>query len=135
MIGTIVWAVVGGTILGYIGNLLLPGRQDIPAWATIGAGIAAALIGGVIATWLGVGDTAGIDWWLRAIQIVVAVAAIWAVAQFYGTRGRGTDAPGTPPTTERWRRTGRPWLAVRLGSGREPSRLFVSRLAWSSSGT
>ena len=31
MIGTIVWALVAGAILGYLGKLLLPGRQDIPA--------------------------------------------------------------------------------------------------------
>jgi len=94
MIGTILWAVIGGTILGYLGKLLLPGRQNIPAWATIGAGIAAALIGGVIADWIGVGDTAGIDWTLHLIQIVLAVLAIWAVARFFGRRGT-TQTPRT----------------------------------------
>jgi len=88
MFWTIVWAVVAGVILGYLGKLLLPGRQDIPAWATIGAGIAAALIGGVIATWLGVGETAGIDWIKHGIQVVLAVLAIWAVARMMGGRGR-----------------------------------------------
>jgi len=53
MIGDIVWAVVAGTVLGYLGKLLLPGKQDIPAWATIGAGIVAALLAGLVAGWLG----------------------------------------------------------------------------------
>jgi len=95
MIGTILWAIVGGAILGYLAKLLLPGRQDIPVWATIGAGIAAALIGGGIATWIGVGETAGIDWWRHAIQIALAVVAIAAVARFYAARGRGTTQTKT----------------------------------------
>lgn len=86
MIGTILWALVAGVVLGYLGKLLLPGRQNIPAWATIGAGIAAALIGGVIADWLGVGDTAGIDWTRHIIQVVLAVLAIWLVARLMGRR-------------------------------------------------
>ncbi|MGE5828454.1 MAG: GlsB/YeaQ/YmgE family stress response membrane protein [Micromonosporaceae bacterium] len=81
MIGTILWALIVGVVLGYLGKLLLPGRQDIPAWATIGAGVAAALIGGVIADWLGVGETAGIDWTKHFIQVVLAVLAIWAVTR------------------------------------------------------
>jgi uncharacterized membrane protein YeaQ/YmgE (transglycosylase-associated protein family) len=89
MLATILWAVIGGIILGYLGKLLLPGRQDIPAWATIGAGIAAALIGGLIADWIGVGETAGIDWIRHGIQIALAVLAIWAVARFMGNRARG----------------------------------------------
>ena len=47
MFGDIVWAVIAGTVLGYLAKLLLPGKQDIPAWATIGAGIVAALLGGL----------------------------------------------------------------------------------------
>lgn len=97
MIGTILWAIIAGTILGYLGKLLLPGKQNIPAWATIGAGIAAALIGGLIADWIGVGETAGIDWWLHFIQIALAVVAIWLVARFMGNRGtRGTTQDPRP---------------------------------------
>jgi uncharacterized membrane protein YeaQ/YmgE (transglycosylase-associated protein family) len=91
MIGTILWALIAGVVLGYLGKLLLPGRQDIPAWATIGAGVAAALIGGVIADWLGVGETKGIDWTRHLIQVVLAVLAIWAVARAMGGR-RATRA-------------------------------------------
>lgn len=95
MFWTIVWAVVVGAILGYLGKLLLPGRQDIPAWATVGAGIAAALIGGVIATWLGVGETSGIDWIKFGIQVVLAVIAIAIVARLMGNRSRGTRSSST----------------------------------------
>ena len=94
MIGTILWALIAGVILGYLGKLLLPGRQNIPAWATIGAGVVAALLGGLIADWIGVGETAGIDWWRHIIQVVLAVLAIWAVASMYARRG-GTPATGS----------------------------------------
>jgi len=94
MIGTILWALIGGTILGFLAKLLLPGRQDIPVWATIGAGVVAALLGGLIADWIGVGDTAGIDWIRHGIQIILAVIAIWAVASMFSRR-RGTPATGT----------------------------------------
>jgi uncharacterized membrane protein YeaQ/YmgE (transglycosylase-associated protein family) len=86
MIGTILWALIAGVILGYLGKLLLPGRQNIPAWATIGAGIAAALIGGLLAEWMGVGETAGIDWIKHGIQVVLAIIAIWAVARLFSRR-------------------------------------------------
>ena len=92
MLGTILWALIGGTILGYLGKLLLPGRQNIPAWATIGAGIVAALLGGVVARWLGLADTRGIDWWEHIIQVVFAVIVIYFVARIYSrsSHGRGT---------------------------------------------
>lgn len=91
MISTIIWALVVGVVLGYLGKLLLPGRQDIPAWATIGAGVVAALIAGVVADWLGVGETAGIDWIRHGLQILFAVLAIWFVARmFSGRRGAAT---------------------------------------------
>lgn len=91
MIGTILWALIGGTILGYLGKLLLPGKQNIPAWATIGAGIVAALLGGWVASWFGWAETPGIDWLKHGIQIIFAVAAIAIVASLMGRRpaGRG----------------------------------------------
>lgn len=86
----IITAIVVGTILGIVGRLLLKGKQDIPWWATIGAGIVAAFVGGAIADWLGVGDTDGIDWIQVLIQVVVAVIAVWAVAQLMGGSRRGS---------------------------------------------
>jgi uncharacterized membrane protein YeaQ/YmgE (transglycosylase-associated protein family) len=89
MLGTILWALIGGTILGYLAKLILPGRQNIPAWATIGAGIVAALLGGLIADWIGVGTTGGIDWIKHIIQIALALVAVWFVARLFSGRGHG----------------------------------------------
>jgi uncharacterized membrane protein YeaQ/YmgE (transglycosylase-associated protein family) len=86
MIGTILWAIIGGAIVGMLGRLLLPGRQNISVWVTIGVGIAAALLGGVIADVLGVGDTRGIDWIRHAIQIALAVLFVYIAARVMGSR-------------------------------------------------
>jgi uncharacterized membrane protein YeaQ/YmgE (transglycosylase-associated protein family) len=84
MIGTIIWAIIGGAIIGALARLILPGRQNISIWLTIGVGIVAALLGGVIATWLGVGETDGIDWIRHIIQVALAVLFVWLAARFVG---------------------------------------------------
>jgi uncharacterized membrane protein YeaQ/YmgE (transglycosylase-associated protein family) len=95
MLATILGAIILGVILGYLAKVILPGRQDIPAWATIGAGIVAALIGGLIAGWLGVGETRGFDWIKFFIQLALAVLAVSLVARAYISRGRGAGTGRT----------------------------------------
>lgn len=86
MVGTILWGIIGGAIIGVLARLLLPGKQNISMVVTVLVGIAAALIGGLIADWLGVGDTKGIDWWRHFIQIVLAVFFVWLAARFMSNR-------------------------------------------------
>jgi uncharacterized membrane protein YeaQ/YmgE (transglycosylase-associated protein family) len=86
MFGDIVWAVITGTVLGYLAKLLLPGRQDIPAWATIGAGIVAALLAGLVAGWLGVKDTVGVDWIRHGLQVLFALIAVYFTARIFSAR-------------------------------------------------
>jgi uncharacterized membrane protein YeaQ/YmgE (transglycosylase-associated protein family) len=92
MIGTILWAVIGGAIIGALARLILPGRQNISVWVTIAVGIAAALIGGLVADWLGVGETEGIDWIRHLIQVALAVLFVWLAARFLGGSRRRTTA-------------------------------------------
>ena len=86
MLGLIISAIVVGLIIGALGRLVLPGRQDISIWLTIAIGIVAALIGSLIASALGVGDTRGIDWIKLIIQVALAAGGVALVA--------GRSAPG-----------------------------------------
>lgn len=85
MIGTILGALVFGLILGPLGRLLAPGKQQIGILWTILAGAAAALVGGLIADGVGLSDTANnIDWLRIIIQVVLAIIAVIVVARWKG---------------------------------------------------
>lgn len=96
MIGTILWGIIGGAIVGILGRLLLPGRQEISMTMTVIAGILAATLGGIIAGWLGVGETKGIDWIRHIIQLALAVLFVWLAARW---RPRARGGPVTPRPT------------------------------------
>jgi uncharacterized membrane protein YeaQ/YmgE (transglycosylase-associated protein family) len=52
----LVWYGIGGLVVGGLGRLFVPGRQDLGLIATALFGIAGSLVGGVIARhWLGLG--------------------------------------------------------------------------------
>ncbi|MEU8000430.1 GlsB/YeaQ/YmgE family stress response membrane protein [Catellatospora sp. NPDC049111] len=95
MIGAILWGIIGGAIVGYLGRLLLPGRQNISALMTVIAGILAATLGGIIATWLGVGETRGIDWIRHIIQLALAMFFVWLAARMSAKRHTQAMQPHT----------------------------------------
>jgi len=71
------WALIG-VVIGALARLILPGKQDLSIIATAGAGVAAALLGGIVAHALDFGSL---------LQFVVAVAiAVALVAALGGTR-------------------------------------------------
>jgi uncharacterized membrane protein YeaQ/YmgE (transglycosylase-associated protein family) len=84
----IITALIVGAVIGALGRLALPGKQNIPLWLTVVIGIVAAVIGSFIAHALGVGDTRGIDWIELLIQIAFAAGGVALVAGFSGRRGR-----------------------------------------------
>lgn len=86
MISAIISAIIVGAIIGALGRLALPGKQNISIVLTIVVGIVAAVVGTLIANALGVGDTNGIDWIKLIIQVVLAAVGVALVA---GTGGRG----------------------------------------------
>jgi uncharacterized membrane protein YeaQ/YmgE (transglycosylase-associated protein family) len=79
-------AVIIGAIIGTLGRLVLPGRQNIAVWLTVAVGIGAALLGTVVANALGVKDTPGIDWIELLIQIALAAIGVALVARLGGRR-------------------------------------------------
>lgn len=83
----IISAIVVGLIIGALGRLVVPGKQNIPIWLTIVIGIVAALIGTFIARLLHVADTRGFDWIELIIQIVLAAGGVVLAANLYSRRG------------------------------------------------
>lgn len=77
MISSIIGAIVVGFIIGVLGRLILPGRQDISLVVTTIIGIIASLIGGVI-----LGATAynnnngGIPWLAWLVGAILAAVGI-----------------------------------------------------------
>lgn len=82
----IITAIIVGAIIGALGRLVLPGRQNIPIWLTIVVGIVAALIGTFLAGALGVKDTGGVDWIELLIQIALAAGGVALVSGARGSR-------------------------------------------------
>ena len=87
-ISGIITALIIGLIIGALGRLVVPGKQNIPIWLTLVIGVVAAIIGTFIAAALGVDDTAGIDWIELLIQVVVAAIGVSLVAGLYGRNRR-----------------------------------------------
>jgi uncharacterized membrane protein YeaQ/YmgE (transglycosylase-associated protein family) len=85
----IISAIIVGLVIGALGRLVVPGRQNIPIWLTIVVGIIAAFIGTAIARAFGVANTPGIDWLELLFQVVVAAIGVALVAGIGGRR-RGT---------------------------------------------
>lgn len=86
-IGNILWIIIGGAIIGVIARLILPGRQNIPWWSVIIAGIVGMFVGDWLSSLLGVKDTSGFDWIRHGLQLVVGVVAVWAAAVLFGRGG------------------------------------------------
>ena len=84
----IITAIIIGLIIGALGRLVVPGRQQIGIWLTLLIGVVAALVGTLIASAIGVSDTRGIDWVELILQIALAAAGVALVAGIAGRRGR-----------------------------------------------
>ncbi|MFE5113893.1 GlsB/YeaQ/YmgE family stress response membrane protein [Streptomyces sp. NPDC056663] len=72
-------ALIIGVVVGLLGRLVLPGRQHIGVLWTLVVGITAALLGSLLAAFLGVEDTRGIDWIECLIQIALAGLGVAAL--------------------------------------------------------
>jgi uncharacterized membrane protein YeaQ/YmgE (transglycosylase-associated protein family) len=83
----IISALIIGLIIGALGRLVVPGRQNIPIWLTMLIGVGAALLGTVIARAAGVVDTSGLDWTEIFIQVVLAAIGVALVVGVSGRRG------------------------------------------------
>jgi len=66
---SLLWLALTGLVIGALGRLVLPGRREISLLATVLVGIAASLLGGILADVFDVG-------WLIEFVVAVALAAI-----------------------------------------------------------
>ena len=85
-ISSILGAIVIGAVIGALGRLVLPGKQDIGIILTIVVCIVAALIGTFIVGSLQ--NTKGLDWIEILVQVVLAAIGISIVAGIKGGRSR-----------------------------------------------
>ena len=88
MVSTILVALIGGTIIGFLGKTFAPGERNIPLWLTILCGIGGVFLG----NWLYVDvfdfreNTARIDWWRHAWQVAVAAILVVLVTSGIGRK-------------------------------------------------
>lgn len=82
----IISAIIIGIVIGALGRLVVPGKQDIPIWLTILIGLIAAFIGSWIVGSLR--DTEGIDWIEIIVQVVLAAIGVALVSGVYAGRNR-----------------------------------------------
>jgi uncharacterized membrane protein YeaQ/YmgE (transglycosylase-associated protein family) len=78
---SLLWLVLTGLVIGALGRLVLPGRQNVSLLATALIGIAASLLGGILADLFDVG-------WLIQFVVAVALAALGITVFMSTERGR-----------------------------------------------
>ncbi len=83
----IITAILVGLVVGILGRLVVPGKQNIPTWLTIVVGIAAAFIGTAIARGLDYATTDGFDWLEFITQVALAAVGVLLVSGLYSRRG------------------------------------------------
>jgi uncharacterized membrane protein YeaQ/YmgE (transglycosylase-associated protein family) len=98
MLGNIIAAIVIGIIAGYLGRLLLPGRDPMGFVGTVVAGIIGALVGYFLFTsLLGIGDDDKFDLGgiIGSIIGTMIVLLIWRQIAARNGGGRTTDSGRT----------------------------------------
>jgi uncharacterized membrane protein YeaQ/YmgE (transglycosylase-associated protein family) len=73
----VITAILIGIVVGVLGRLVVPGRQNISVLVTILVGIVAAFLGTALARAIGIPTaTNGIDWLELLVQVIVAALGV-----------------------------------------------------------
>ncbi|GAB3652988.1 transglycosylase [Actinocorallia lasiicapitis] len=75
-------AIIFGAVIGALGRLLVPGKQNMPMWLTALVGIIAAFAGTGLARMFGL-NTNGFNFWETLFQIGLAALAVFIVASLW----------------------------------------------------
>jgi uncharacterized membrane protein YeaQ/YmgE (transglycosylase-associated protein family) len=81
--------IVVGAIIGVLARLILPGKQSISMVITVALGIVGAIIGGLIASWMGIGEITELN---VGGFLLALVAAVVLVGLYAGVAGRSNRA-------------------------------------------
>jgi uncharacterized membrane protein YeaQ/YmgE (transglycosylase-associated protein family) len=80
----VVWYAVAGLVIGALARLFFPGKQNMSMIATLGLGVVAAIVGGIL--WNAIfKDQRGIAW---IGSIIVAVLLLWLYSRFAPSASR-----------------------------------------------
>jgi uncharacterized membrane protein YeaQ/YmgE (transglycosylase-associated protein family) len=94
MVGTILWALIGGTVIGILGKTFAPGDRDIALWLTVLCGVGGVFLGNFL--YIDVfnfqENTARIDWWRHIWQVAVAAILVVIVTSGAGRKKKKTEA-------------------------------------------
>jgi uncharacterized membrane protein YeaQ/YmgE (transglycosylase-associated protein family) len=94
MLGEIIAALVIGTIAGFIGRALLPGRDSMGFAATVAVGIVGALVGYFLFRAIGIGDEDKFDLGGIIGAIVGTMIVLIALRMVRGGSGGGSRRAG-----------------------------------------
>ncbi|GHF74271.1 putative membrane protein YeaQ/YmgE (transglycosylase-associated protein family) [Amycolatopsis bartoniae] len=79
--------IVSGLVFGLIAKAILPGKQGIPLWLTILAGIVGAFIGNLVAGWVGYTNAnGGLPWFRWVLDIVGSIVVVAIASALYPKR-------------------------------------------------
>jgi uncharacterized membrane protein YeaQ/YmgE (transglycosylase-associated protein family) len=97
LIGELIAAIVIGIIAGFLGRALLPGPDPMGFVATVGVGIAGALVGYFIFRLIGIGDDDKFDLGgiIGAIVGTMLLLLIWRAVSGRGDAGRDRTVGGS----------------------------------------
>jgi uncharacterized membrane protein YeaQ/YmgE (transglycosylase-associated protein family) len=85
MVSALLWAVIGGTVIGLLGKMVAPGNaEEVPLWLTVVCGIGGCLAGDYFYRLIYDSPTIGVDWWRRGWQVGVAAILVAVAATFTG---------------------------------------------------
>ena len=84
-LGTILFYLIVGTIVGLVGKFVAPGNRDnIPFWLTIICGIGGMLLGDVIYRFFGGNGSRGLDWVQGIVTVLTAAVLVMIAATVTG---------------------------------------------------
>lgn len=90
----LLWALVGGSIVGLLGKWVGPGDHDeVPLWLTVTGGVGGVLAGTALHAVFFSTHQVGVDWWRHVWQLATAVLLVCALAALAGRHHSSTGRP------------------------------------------